>query len=444
MSERGDAIKQKQITYNLQSWSKQKGINPLPVERAEGLYLYDYDGKRYADMSSMLVNVNLGHQNPVIVNAIKENADKICYLSPPYAVESRANLAEKVIGLMPDNFGKVFITSTGTEAVENAVKIARMASGKQKFFSRYRSYHGSTYAGANLTGEPRRFPSEPGIPGFIKFGDAYLYRAPVPFESDIAAGEYYLRMLEEQILMEGCDNIAAIFMESVPGTNGIMIPPANYLPGIRTLCDKYGIFMVMDEVMAGFGRTGKMFGFEHWGIKPDMVTFAKGVTCGYVQLGGVAVSKKIAEHFDDNALLCGHTYAAHPLGCAVGCATIDYYFEHKVLENVNKVGKVLGELHEGLKAKYDCVGDVRYIGLFSCVELVKSKTTKEPLVPFRGDKDGIMPKILGELRARGFLTYTYENMVFVSPPLTITEEQLREEYPKLDEVIGIVQEKYAK
>ena len=441
---KAESIKQKQITYNLQSWSKQKGLNPLPVEKAEGIYLYDYDGKRYADMSSMLVNMNLGHQNPVLVNAIKEQAEKICYLSPPFAVESRADLAEKVIGLLPDNFGKVFLTSTGTEAVENAVKIARMASGKLKIFSRYRSYHGSTFAAANLTGEPRRFPSEPGIPGFVKFGDAYLYRAPVPFATEEAAGEFYLRQLEDQILFEGSDNVAAIFLETVPGTNGIMIPPKNYMPGVRALCDKYGIFMVCDEVMAGFGRTGKMFSFEHWGVKPDMVTFAKGVTCGYVQLGGVAVSKKIAEHFDDNPLPCGHTYSAHPLGCGVGVAAIDYYKEHNVLENVSKVGKVLGELHEGLKAKYDCVGDVRYIGLFSCVELVKSKASKEPLVPFRKDPDGIMPKILGELRARGFLTYTYENMVFVSPPLTITEAQLREEYAKLDEVIGIVQEKFVK
>jgi len=437
-----ESIKQNHLNYYLQSWSKQKGLNPLVIEKADGIYMYDYNGARYADMSSQMVNMNLGHNNRAIIDALKAQADKLCTLAPYHAVESRSMLAEKLIGLFPDSFGKVFFTNAGAEGVENAIKIARMYTGRQKIFSRYRSYHGATYGAANLTGEPRRFASEPGIPGFVKFVDAYLYRAPVPFESEESAGNYYLALLEEQIQLEGAENVAAIFLETVPGTNGILIPPANYLPGIRKICDKYGILMVMDEVMSGFCRTGKMFAYQHWDVVPDMVVFAKGITCGYVPLGGVVVTKAIASHFDDNMFYCGLTYSAHPLGCAVGIACIDYYLERGVLDNVNKVGKVLGELLESLKAKYDCVGDVRYIGLFSCVEFVKSKATKEPLVAFRKDTQGVMPKIIRLLSDRGFVTYSFENMVYINPPLIITEEQLREEMLKLDEVCAIVQAEF--
>lgn len=439
MSIGGENVKQKHSKYNMQSWGKQKGLNPIPVEKAEGIYLYDYDGNRYTDMSSQLVNMNLGHGNKAIGDAIKAQVDKFCFVGPSFGAESRSDLAEKLVGLLPESFGKVFFTNGGAEANENAIKIARMYTGRNKFFSRYRSYHGATYAAANLTGEPRRFASEPGIPGFVKFFDPYLYRAPVAFESEAAAGEYYLRLLDEQINYEGPQNVAAIFLETVTGSNGVIIPPSNYLPGVRALCDKYGILMVCDEVMAGFGRTGKMFAFENWGIVPDLVTFAKGVTCGYVQLGGVAMSQKIADFFDDNAFLCGLTYSGHPLACAAGNACVDYYIEQGVLENVNKTGKVLGELLEGLKAKYDCVGDVRYIGLFSAIEFVKSSETREALVPYGKDPEGKMGKILGQLRQRKFCTYAHENMVIVAPPLIITEEQLREEMAKMDEVCDFVQ-----
>lgn len=439
---KGVNIKQQHTTYNMQSWSAQKGLNPIAVDKTEGIYIWDCDGVRYTDMSAQLVNMNLGHNNKVINDAIKAQVDKYCFIAPSYADKGRGELAEKLISLLPDNFGKVFFTNGGADANENALKIARMVTGRQKFFSRYRAYHGSTYAAANLTGEPRRFPSEPGIPGFVKFFDPYLYRAPVPFESEEAATKYYLTILEEQLVYEGAENVAAIFLETVTGSNGILVPPKGYLPGIRKLCDKYGILLVLDEVMAGFGRTGTMFAFEHFGITPDMIVFAKGATCGYVQLGGVIMTKKIAAHFDENVLRCGLTYSGHPLACAAGIACIDYYKNHGVLENVNKVGKVLGELLEGLKAKYDCVGDVRYIGLFSCVEFVKSSATKEALVPYGKDPEGKMKKILGLLRERKFCTYSHENMVLVAPPLIITEEQLREEMAKMDEVCAIVQKEF--
>ncbi len=425
-------------TRNLQSWSKQKGLAPIPVERGDGIYFWDFAGKRYSDMSSQLVNLNLGHGNRAIVDAIKEQAEKYCFISPGYASEPRSKLAEMIVDLLPDTFGKVFFTNGGADANENAVKIARMYTGRNKVFSRYRSYHGSTFGAGNLTGEPRRYPLEPGIPGFVKFFDPYLYRESVPFASERAAADYYVAKLREQVVYEGPESVAAIVLETVTGSNGVIIPPDGYLQGVRAICDEFGILLICDEVMAGFGRTGKMFAFENWGVKPDLVSFAKGVTCGYVQLGGVAVSSKIAGYFDDRVLSCGLTYSGHPLACAAGVACVNYYTEHRVLENVNAVGKVLGELLEGLKTRRPCVGDVRYIGLFAAVELVKDRATKEPLVPYGKDPTGIMKGIVGKLAARGFMTYSHENMILVAPPLIITEEQLREEIAKLDEVLAEV------
>lgn len=421
--------------YNLQSWSKQGGLNPIPVEKAEGIYFWDYDGNRYADMSSQLVNLNVGFGNRKIIDAIKQQAEKFCYMGPSYAVESRGQLAKMIIDRMPDNMGKVFFTNGGADANENAVKIARMFTGRNKVFSRYRSYHGSTFGAGNLTGEPRRYPLEPGIPGFVKFFDPYLYREKIPFESEEQAAEYYVSKLREQVIYEGPDSVAAIVMETITGSNGVIIPPKGYLKGVRAICDEFGIMMICDEVMAGFGRTGKMFAFQNFDVEPDIVSFAKGVTCGYVQLGGVCVSKEIASYFDDHMLSCGLTYSGHPLACAAGVACLEFYDEANILENVNKTGKVLGEILEELKEKHPSVGDVRYIGLFTSIELVKSKETKEPLVPYGKDPKGTMGKIIGMLKAKGFMTYSHENMIFVSPPLIITEEQIREEMVKVDEVL---------
>lgn len=435
---KGEEIKSTLMEYNLQSWSKQKNINPIPVEKGEGIYFWDYEGTRYSDMSSQLVNMNLGFGNPAISQAIKDQVDQFCFVGPSYGAESRALLAKKIIDLMPDTMGKVFFTNAGAESNENAVKIARMFTGKNKVFSRYRSYHGSSFGAGNLTGEPRRYTLEPGVPGFVKFFDPYVYREAIDFESEEAASKYYLAKLEEQIQYEGPNSIAAIVMETITGSNGIIIPPKGYMPGVRALCDKYGILMICDEVMTGWCRTGKMFAFEHFDIKPDIVTFAKGVTCGYVPLGGVVVSKEIAAYFDDNLLSCGLTYSGHPLSCAAGVACVNYYEEADILSNVNEVGQVLGEKLEEMKKNHACVGDVRYIGLFSAIELVKSKETKEALVPYGKDPEGIMGKITGLLKQRKFMTYTHENMILIAPPLIITKEQLEEELVKVEEVLTIV------
>lgn len=442
MKEKAKVIQEKQKKYVLQSWNAQKDLMPIPIEHCDNIYLYDYDGNRYADMSSLHVNMNIGYANKEINEAIINKLDRYAFISEGYADSDRADLAEMIIGLMPDNMGKVFFTNAGADANENAIKIARMYTGRNKIFSRYRSYHGSSFGAGNLTGEPRRFALEPGVPGFVKFRDPYKYRDNLPFATDEEYTKYCLNMLEEQILYENPDNVAAVIMETVTGTNGVIIPPKGYLPGVRKICDRYGILMVCDEVMAGWCRTGKMFAFQNFDVEPDIVTFAKGVTCGYVQLGGVVVSKKIAEYFDDHVLSCGLTYNGHPLACAAGVACVKYYLDHDMESHVQETGKVLGEILEDLKAKHPSVGDVRYIGLFSSLELVKDRETREPLVPFGKDPEGIMKKILGMLKERGFMTFGHENMILVAPPLIITAEQLKEEMAKMDEVLSIVDKEF--
>lgn len=434
----GAEIKAMDLKYNLHSWSKQGNLNPMVITKAEGIYLWDSEGKRYMDMSSELVNSNVGHGNKEIVAAIKEQADKFCFLSPAFALEPRAKLAKMVIDRMPDNMGKVFFTNGGADANENAIKMARLYTGRYKIMSRYRSYHGSSFGAGNLTGEPRRFALEPGIPGFVKFFTPYIYQEAIDFASEEDATKFYITKLREQVIYENPDTIAAIVMETITGSNGVIIPPKGYLEGVRKICDEFGIMMICDEVMAGWCRTGKMFAFENFNVKPDIVSFAKGVTCGYVQLGGVAVSKKIANFFNDHVLQCGLTYSGHPLACAAGVACLTYYDEAHILDNVNTVGKVLGELEEALKIRHACVGDVRYIGLWSAIELVKDKATKEPLVPFGKDPEGIMPKIIKMLVDKGFFTYSHENTIMVAPPLIITEEQLREAMDIMDDVLGEV------
>ncbi len=436
-------IKDLDLTYNLHSWSKQGSLDPMVVVGGEGIYYYDADGTRYSDMSSQLVNLNVGHGCKPIVEAIKEQAEKYCFISPAAASEPRAELAKMVIDRMPDNMGKVFFTNGGADANENAIKIARLFTGRKKVFSRYRSYHGSSFGAGNLTGEPRRYPLEPGIPGFVKFFDPYLYHEKIPFASEEEASEYYVSKLREQIIYEGPDQVAAVVMETITGSNGVIIPPKGYLPAVRRVCDEFGIMMICDEVMCGWCRTGKMFGFNNFDVKPDIVSFAKGITSGYVQLGGVAVSKEIAAYFDDHVLQCGLTYSGHPLACAAGIACLNFYDDEHILDKMSKTAPVLASIEDDLKERHACVGDVRHIGLFSAIELVRDKETRESLVPWGADPKGIMPSIIGKLKARGFVTYSHENNIIVAPPLVITAEQIEEEMAKMDEVLGEVDSELA-
>ena len=434
------AIKEKSLKYNIHSWSAQGALNPKVITKAEGIYFWDEDGKRYADMSSQLVNSNLGHGNKAIVDAICEQAQKIPFMGPGFAMDCRSDAAEAIVELTGLKGGKVFFTNAGAEANENAIKIARQFTGKQKVFSQYRCYHGSSAGAGMLTGEPRHFFNEPGGPGFVKYDGPYAYRAPkaCKFENEDDVADFYLELLENQILYEGPENIAGIWLESIVGSNGILIAPVKWYKGVRELCTKYGILMVADEVMAGWYRTGKPFAFMNFDYQPDIITFAKGVTCGYVPLGGVVVKEEIAKFFDETALGCGLTYSAHPMGCAAAVATIKEYKDQDIENKMKVTSKVLADILDGYVDAHPCVGEVRHIGLFSAIELVKDKATREPIVPFGKDPEGLMKKILGMLVAEGFWTYTHENMIIVAPPLIITEEELKEQMAIMDKVLDSV------
>ncbi|PTQ84146.1 taurine--2-oxoglutarate transaminase [Trichococcus patagoniensis] len=427
--------------YVMRAWSKQ-GQAAMAVEKAEGIYFWDYDGNRYVDMSSLLVNANIGHQHPKVVKAIQEQAEKMCFMAPSYATDVKSLLAKKLVELAGGDMARVFFTNAGADANENAIKMARIATGRTKVFSGYHSYHGATLAASNASGDSRRFAAEiGGASGFVKFSNPSPYRDNLPFETEEALTAFYLKQLGEQIQYEGPYNVAAILLETVIGANGIIAYPKGYLEGVRNLCNSYGIVMICDEVMAGFYRTGTAFAFQQYGFTPDMITFAKGVTSGYVPLGGVIVSEWISEYFTENQLQCGLTYSGHTLACAAGLATLEVYEDENIAANVEKIGVLLKDYLEEMKAKHPCVGDVRTYGLFCGVELVLDKETREPLVPFN-TPNRIMPAIYKELKDRGFSTFGRETTISVCPPLTITEAELAEVLPILDEVLTLVDATY--
>ena len=427
--------------YVMRAWSKQ-GQAAMAVEKAEGIYFWDYEGNRQVDMSSLLVNANIGHQHPKVVKAIQDQAAKMCFMAPSYATDVKSLLAKKLVELAGGDMARVFFTNAGADANENAIKMARIATGRTKVFSGYHSYHGATLAASNASGDSRRFAAEiGGANGFVKFSNPSPYRDNLPFETEEALTAFYLKKLGEQIQYEGPYNVAAILLETVIGANGIIAYPKGYLEGVRNLCNSYGIVMICDEVMAGFYRTGTAFAFQQYGFTPDMITFAKGVTSGYVPLGGVIVSEWISEYFTENQLQCGLTYSGHTLACAAGLATLEVYEEENIAANVEKIGAILKGYLEEMKAKHPCVGDVRTYGLFCGVELVLDKETREPLVPFN-TPNRIMPTIYKELKDRGFSTFGRETTISVCPPLTITEAELAEVMPILDEVLTLVDEQY--
>lgn len=427
--------------YVMRAWSKQ-GQAAMAVEKAEGIYFWDYEGNRQVDMSSLLVNANIGHQHPKVVKAIQDQAAKMCFMAPSYATDVKSLLAKKLVELAGGDMARVFFTNAGADANENAIKMARIATGRTKVFSGYHSYHGATLAASNASGDSRRFAAEiGGANGFVKFSNPSPYRDNLPFKSEEELTAFYLKKLGEQIQYEGPYNVAAILLETVIGANGIIAYPKGYLEGVRNLCNSYGIVMICDEVMAGFYRTGTAFAFQQYEFTPDMITFAKGVTSGYVPLGGVIVSEWISEYFTENQLQCGLTYSGHTLACAAGLATLEVYEDENIATNVEKIGALLKDYLEEMKAKHPCVGDVRTYGLFCGVELVLDKGTREPLVPFN-TPNRIMPAIYKELKDRGFSTFGRETTISVCPPLTITEAELAEVLPILDEVLTLVDATY--
>ncbi|MFD4922073.1 aspartate aminotransferase family protein [Streptomyces goshikiensis] len=436
----GATVKAADRAHVFHSWSAQALIDPLAVAGAEGSYFWDYDGNRFLDFSSQLVNTNIGHQHPKVVAAIQEQAAKLCTLAPGFAVEARSEAARLIAERTPGDLDKIFFTNGGAEAVENAVRMARLHTGRQKVLSTYRSYHGATAAAINLTGDPRRWPSDTAAAGVVHFWGPFLYRSPFHATTEAEECARALTHLADTIAFEGPQTIAAIILESVPGTAGIMTPPAGYLAGVRELCDRHGIVFVLDEVMAGFGRTGKWFAAEHWDVTPDLITFAKGVNSGYVPLGGVAISAEIAETFATRPYPGGLTYSGHPLACAAAVATINVMEEEGVVENAARIGEdVIGPALAEIAERHPSVGEVRGLGVFWALELVRDKETREPLVPYNaaGADSAPMAEFAAACKKSGLWPFVNMNRTHVVPPCTVTEAEAKEGLALLDEALTV-------
>ena len=417
--------------HTLFEWSAQSKVDPIPVARAKGIYFWTPEGKRFIDFNSQLMCVNIGHGDERVLRAIREQSETLAYANPFMATEARARLGAKLAAITPGDIDVFFFTNGGAEANENAIKLARLSTGRHKILARYRSYHGGTAGSMMLTGDPRRWASEPGMPGVVHVLDPY---------HGIARGwdtaEQSLAMIEEVIQLEGPNNIAAFILESVTGTNGVLVPPDGYMQGVRALCDKYGILMICDEVMAGFGRTGEWFAINHWNVVPDIITMAKGLTAAYVQLGAVGMRRAVADQFKDKVFYGGLTYNSHPLACAAALAVISVYEEDHLIENARRMGAVMRQLLDELTLKHPSVGAARSIGLFGLVELVRDRAKKVPLAPFNGTSDEMAA--LGKFfRQEGLYTFVRWNTFFTNPPLCITEAELREAFAIIDRGLEI-------
>src|SRR5580658_233474 len=419
------------------SWSAQKALKPLAIAGGEGCYVWDYDGQRYLDFSSQLVNTNIGHQHPRVTAAIAEQAARLTTIAPQYANEARGQAAKRLTALAPDGMNKVFFTNGGADANENAIRMARLHTGRDKVLSFYRSYHGNTGAAITSTGDPRRWPNEYAT-GHVHFFGPYLYRSSFWACTPEEESQRALEHLEQVIQFEGPACIAAILIETIVGTAGVLVPPPGYLAGLRSIADKYGIVWIADEVMCGFGRAGRWFAFEHYDAVPDLITFAKGSNSGYVPVGGVIISDEIAATFDERVYPGGLTYSGHPLACASVVATIDTMQDEGIVENAEDIGtKTLGPGLRELAGRHPVVGEVRGLGVFWALDLVSDRASRAMLAPYGGSSEA-MSLLSAEARSRGLLTFTNYNRLHVVPPCVITHEQAKEGLAILDEVLTLV------
>jgi taurine--2-oxoglutarate transaminase len=439
----GAAVKAADRAHVFHSWSAQELIDPLAVAGAEGSYFWDYDGRRYLDFSSGLVYTNIGYQHPKVVAAIQEQAARMTTFAPAFAIEARSEAARLIAERTPDDLDKIFFTNGGADAVEHAVRMARLHTGRPKVLSAYRSYHGGTQQAVNITGDPRRWASDGASAGVVHFWAPFLYRSRFYAETEEQECARALEHLETTIAFEGPSTVAAVVLETIPGTAGIMVPPAGYLAGVREICDKYGIVFVLDEVMAGFGRTGEWFAADLFDVVPDLLTFAKGVNSGYVPLGGVAISGAIAETFGKRAYPGGLTYSGHPLACAAAVATINVMAEEGVVENAARLGADIVEpVLSELAARHPSVGDVRGTGMFWALELVKNRETREPLVPYNaaGEANAPMAAFAAAAKGAGLWPFVNMNRTHVVPPCNVTEAELKEGLSALDAVLAVADE----
>jgi len=425
--------------YVMRSWAIQGKMPYEEIVGGKGCWFWDRDGNKTLDFSSQWVNSNIGHQHPKVIAAIKEQAEKLCFIAPNFGHETRGKLAELIVSHTPGDLNKIFFTLGGGESNDNAINLVRQVTGRYKIISRYRSYHGTTLGALSISGDPRRIPAEPLLPGTVRVFDAYCYRCSFGHTYP-GCGLECAEHIREVILYEGPETIAAVFLEPVTGTNGVFVPPAEYLPRVREICSEFGILLVADEVMTGWGRTGKWFGVDNWDVVPDVITMAKGVTQGYVPLGAVVVSDKIARYYEDKMFWYGLTYSGHPLACAAGLATVKIYEDENLIENSAKMGLKLKEGLARIKERHPSVGDVRSIGLFSVIELVKDRQTREPLAPWNGPDPGIIARISACLREKGVFVYTRWNYLFLAPPLSINEEELKFGLDAVDSCLSLADE----
>jgi len=428
--------------YTLFSWSKQKGTNPIAVKYGEGVYLYDYDGKRYIDFSSGLMNVNIGHGDQRITAAVVKQMQQVSYVTPSCVTKVRGELGMKLAEICPGDLNKAFFTLCGATSIENAIKLARLYTGRHKILSRYQSYHGASIGAISASGDPRRIAVDAQqAPNFVHFDLPYAYRYEHGDENLL---KDTVAQLERMIAYEGPNNIAAILLEGQSGSSGCFLYPVGYLKAVREICNKHGILLIMDEVMSGFGRTGKWFGFQHHDIVPDMVAMAKGLTCGYLPFGCLMVSDKIAAKYDDAVLPLGLTYSAHPVSCAAALETLKIYDDDNLIENAVAMGKYVDSRIEELKRKHPSIGDWRNQGLLGCIELVKNRKTKEPMAPFNAKPDEmtIMNKVAAKIKELGMYTFVRWSYIFIAPPLCVTKEQIDEGLDIISQAISIADEAY--
>ncbi len=432
-------IIQNSMDYTLFSWSKQKGISPIAIKSGRGVNLYDYDGKRYLDFSSGLMNVNIGHGNQRVTKAVADQMMEISYVTPSCVTKARGDLGKKIAEITPGNLTKTFFTVCGATAIENAIKLARLYTGRHKIISRYRSYHGATYGAMTVGGDPRKLPSDTQqMPNVVHVEDAYCYRCPWNQELGYCKMEC-ISHIERIITFEGPENIAAILMEGESGSSGCIKYPPGYFKQLRAICDKHGILLIADEVMSGFGRTGKWFGIENHDVVPDMIASAKGITAGYLPLGALIVSDKIASYYDDKPLMLGMTYNAHPVSCAAALEVLKIYKDENMLENAVSMGKYIEKTAEEMKQQHPSIGDFRNTGLLGCFELVKNRLSKEPMAPFNAKPEEmmVMNKVAAKIKELGLYTFVRWNYIFVVPPLNIKKEQVDEGMNIISQAIAI-------
>ena len=438
--QRGRRIAELDRAHVFHSWSAQKLISPIPIAGSSGSHFWDFDGNRYLDFSSQLVNVNIGYQHPKVVAAIQEQAARLTTVAPSFANDARSEAARLIAELAPAGLEKVFFTNGGAEATENAIRMAKLHTGRPKVLATYRSYHGATNGAITLTGDPRRWPSEPAMPGIVHFWGPYPYRSAFHAADEQEEGERALEHLRDTLMVEGAHTVAAIILETVVGTNGILVPPPGYLAGVREICDEHGIVFIADEVMAGFGRCGEWFAVDAWGVTPDLITFAKGVNSGYVPLGGVVISEAIAQTFARRPYPGGLTYSGHPLACASAVASIQAMREEGIIEHARALGAdVIGPRLREIAAKHPSVGDVRGLGVFWAVELVKNQATREPLVPYNASGAAAAPmnEFAAACKAAGLWPFVHFNRTHVVPPCTISVDEVNAGLDILDEALVV-------